>query len=144
MAGQVEQDVDAVAPHQGVQRVVVEGRDLAPGRHVAAQARAARILVRAGVIGKHLQARAPGQVGQHRLEEADHGMLAQVTRDEADPQPAFRIAAVGPGLPAAEPLQERRAEAAVLLAQRGRRDAVHLAHAEQHIAVRIVTRRIEA
>jgi hypothetical protein len=51
VAGQVDQDVDAIGDDLRVQRSVVQAGHVAPLRHVAAQARGDRIVHRIVVIG---------------------------------------------------------------------------------------------
>ncbi len=143
VAGQVDQDVDAIGDDLRIQRAVVQARHVAPLRHVAAQARGDGIVHRIVVIGVERQAGPARQARQQRFDERGHRMVAQVARDEADAQGALGVRRVVPGGARRPDARfELLSERAVRSKQRIGADAAHLAHAEQHIAVRISVVRI--
>jgi len=144
VAGQIDQDVDAVLADALRQGVVVQTHHVGPLRHIALEALADGIEDDVVVIGVQRHAGAAGQALEDRFDEGSHGMVAQVARDEADAQHALRVALVGVRLPLlAQRLFDTFGIAQVLGEQLFGVDVLHLAHREQHVAVHARVVRLE-
>ena len=97
MAGEVDEDVDAVGMHLRRRCFVIDAVDAAPG--LAAGLDAARHRVVGAGIGIHEEfdstLRLCGQGGEHALGEIADRMFAQVARYQPDAQGSARAARPG-------------------------------------------------
>jgi hypothetical protein len=94
VAGQIDEDVDAVGLDLRCQLGVREREDAVPVRDVVAQPIGDAVFD--GVVGVRMQREAgvAGEFGEHGLDEVRHGVGAKVAGDEADAQRALGVARV--------------------------------------------------
>ena len=141
VAGEVDQDVDAVGVHARRRGRVVDAVDTMPGLATGADAPAQVIFCARIRIHDEFDPalRLRGQCRQHPLRKITDRVLAQVARHQAHAQGA--AAAVGPGLVGARPGRRQRAECTRFVQQIGIAAPVHVVlHEEQVAAHREIVR----
>ncbi|MCJ2078266.1 hypothetical protein MKK68_21905 [Methylobacterium sp. E-016] len=109
MAGQVDEDVDRLRLDQVGRLVVGEAAQAVPVGEARLEALRRRILVHRVGEGEGLDPRRIEPV-QRRLEEVVDRVLAEIARDETDPQAALGIAIVREGAAAQQRIREPMAE----------------------------------
>ena len=115
VAGEIDQEVDAIGADAAVQGLIIEASGLDPLRGGLAGPGRIAIVHRTGVIHRHLKLIAIEALQQRQHEQVDRMLAVEISRHQPEPQGPVGVAAVGEVLGGGAAGLDRGAEVAVPL-----------------------------